>query len=169
MFPIKGFVIIYFFLIIYLTISGVKKPCLLYQGFRCVEVHYIEVSLYSSLKEISSITPHPLPTSCLELKLSCRTFLEKFYPLKNNVNPSLLDFLVNDPPSLCVATSHHPRSTHPWLVLLCMLTGEDGEKGLFAMQVGSFSVYLLKMCNTLYLKPLVHKTTCSLDDIGKFH
>ena len=35
-------------------------------------------------------------------------------------------------------------STHPWLVLLCMLTGEDGEKGLFAMQVRWFSVYLLK-------------------------
>ena len=60
-------------------------------------------------------------------------------------------------------------STQPWLVLLCMLTGEDGEKGLFAMQVGWFSVYLLKMCNTLYLKPLVHKTTCSSDDMGKFH
>ena len=60
-------------------------------------------------------------------------------------------------------------STHPWLVLLCMLTGKDGEKGLFAMQVGWFSVYLLKMCNTLYLKPLVHKTTCSSDDMGKFH
>ena len=42
-------------------------------------------------------------------------------------------------------------STHPWLVLLCMLTGEDGEKGLFAMQVRWFSVYLLKMYNTLYL------------------
>ena len=60
-------------------------------------------------------------------------------------------------------------STQPWLVLLCMLTGEDGEKGLFAMQVGWFSVYLLKMCNILYLKPLVHKTTCSSDDMGKFH
>ena len=60
-------------------------------------------------------------------------------------------------------------STHPWLVLLCMLTGEDGEKGLFATQVGWFSVYLLKMCNTLYLKHLVHKTTCSSDDIAKFH
>ena len=60
-------------------------------------------------------------------------------------------------------------STQPWLVLLCMLTGEDGEKGLFAMQVGWFSVYLLIMCNTLYLKPLVHKTTCSSDDMGKFH
>ena len=60
-------------------------------------------------------------------------------------------------------------STHPWLVLLCMLTGEDGEKGLFAMQVGWFSVYLLKMCNILYLKPLVHKTTCSSDHMGKFH
>ena len=60
-------------------------------------------------------------------------------------------------------------STHPWLVLLCMLTGEDGEKGLFAMQVRWFSVYLLKMCNTLYLKPVEHKTTCSSDDMGKFH
>ena len=60
-------------------------------------------------------------------------------------------------------------STHPWLVLLCMLTGEDGEKGLLAMQVGWFSIYLLKMCNTLYLKPLVHKTTCSSDVMGKFH
>ena len=60
-------------------------------------------------------------------------------------------------------------STQPWLVLLCMLTGEDDEKGLFAMQVGWFSVYLLIMCNTLYLKPLVHKTTCSSDDMGKFH
>ena len=57
-------------------------------------------------------------------------------------------------------------STQPWLVLLCMLTGEDGEKGLFAMQVGWFSVYLLKMCNTLYLKPLEHKTICSSDDMG---
>ena len=57
-------------------------------------------------------------------------------------------------------------STHPWLVLLCKLTGEDGEKGLFAMQVGWFSVYLLKMCNILYLKPLVHKITCSSDDMG---
>ena len=60
-------------------------------------------------------------------------------------------------------------STQPWLVLLCMLTGEDDEKRLFAMQVGWFSVYLLIMCNTLYLKPLVHKTTCSSDDMGKFH
>ena len=60
-------------------------------------------------------------------------------------------------------------STHPWLVLLCMLTGEDDEKGLFAIQVGWFSVYLLQMCNILYLKPLVHKTTCSSDDMGKFH
>ena len=92
---------IYFFLIIYFTISGVKKPCLLYQGFHCVEVHYTEVSLYFFHKEIS--------TSCLELKLSCLTFLERFYPLKNNVNPSLLDFLFNDPPSLCVATFHHPH------------------------------------------------------------
>ena len=57
-------------------------------------------------------------------------------------------------------------STHPWLVLLCMLTGEDDEKGLFAMQVGWFSVYLLKMCNTLYLKPLEHRTICSSDDMG---
>ena len=47
-----------------------------------------------------------------------------------------------------------------------MFTGEDGEKGLFAMQVRWFSVYLLKMCNTLYLKPLEHETICSSDDMG---
>ena len=72
-------------------------------------------------------------------------------------------------PSKCWSEIFMKLSTHPWLVLLCMLTGEDGEKGLFAMQVGWFSVYLLKMCNTMYLEPLEHKTTCSSDDMGTFH
>ena len=81
-----------------------KETCLLYLGLHCVEVRYIEVSPYSFHREISGINPHPLPTSCLEPKLSCLTFLERFYPLKNNVNPSLLDFLFSDPP-MC---SHIP-------------------------------------------------------------
>ena len=45
------------------TISGVKNLVWysVYQGLHCVEVHFIEVSLYSSHREISGITPQPPP------------------------------------------------------------------------------------------------------------
>lgn len=38
--------------------------------------------------------PPPSPTSCLELKLSSLTFLERFYPLKTLTPPSQIFFLM---------------------------------------------------------------------------
>ena len=110
--PITRFCYLKFFLI-YFTIIGVRKLVwyIVYQGLHCVEVHFIEVSLYSSHREISGITSHPPspPPNFLsgnQVKLS--HFPREILSFKN-VNLSLLDFLFNDPSSLCVPTSHHPH------------------------------------------------------------
>ena len=163
-----------------------------YQGLHRVEVHFIEVSLYSfPQRDFWYHLPPPRPPSelrvggCSHMAMNLRGGVgtdifwnQKIYPSRYYIpflhSPKQITFFhkgnnLRFGPSKYWSEICMKLSTQPWLVLLCMLTGEDDEKGLFAMQVGWFSVYLLIMCNTLYLKPLVHKTTCSSDDMGKCH
>ena len=53
--------------------------------------------------------PPPSPMSCLELKLSSLTFLERFYPLKTLTPPSQIFFLM----TLLAYVQSHPTTPNP--------------------------------------------------------
>ena len=128
---------------IYFTISGVRKLVWysVYHGLHCVEVHFIEVSLSSSHREISGITSPP-PTSCLELKLSCLTFLERYYPSKMLTfhsqiffSMTLLAFVYPHP------TTPTPRKRKGWegALLPLSLFWKPGGGGGSELRVGGCS------------------------------